>query len=103
MLDKGLKEKWIDALKSGEYRQGTFFLYNSNTDSHCVLGVLCAVVGIDGYKGDDSTAAYAQLRKLLPNKIVKILKEKNDGMNRQRKVYTFKELATWIKKHVPSR
>lgn len=34
-----VKEKWLKALKSGEYQQGTDYL--SRGDTFCCLGVLC--------------------------------------------------------------
>jgi hypothetical protein len=37
------KEEWIEALRSGEYRQGTDHLYNSG--AYCCLGVLCRIAG----------------------------------------------------------
>lgn len=35
-----LKTKWLEALRSGEYKQGRGFLYHPATDSYCCLGVL---------------------------------------------------------------
>jgi hypothetical protein len=34
-----IKQKWVEALRSGEYTQGKFRLYNGR--SYCCLGVLC--------------------------------------------------------------
>lgn len=38
-----LKKKWVEALRSGEYRQGRDRLYDATTGSHCCLGVLAEV------------------------------------------------------------
>lgn len=38
-MNKEIKEKWVQALRSGEYKQGKFALCSSN--SYCCLGVLC--------------------------------------------------------------
>lgn len=38
-MNKEIKKKWIAALTSGEYRQGTLKLRNG--DNYCCLGVLC--------------------------------------------------------------
>ena len=35
------RKKWLDALRSGEYRQGTTRLKTKYTDQFCCLGVLC--------------------------------------------------------------
>lgn len=43
-MKQKIKEKWIDALRSGEYQQGTGYLkvIHENGDiKHCCLGVLC--------------------------------------------------------------
>jgi hypothetical protein len=41
-MNKELKEKWIQALRSGKYKQGHLFLRNSR-NGFCCLGVLCDV------------------------------------------------------------
>lgn len=38
-----LKQKWIEALRSGQYKQCTEFLRRD--DGHCAIGVLCDVSG----------------------------------------------------------
>lgn len=40
-LKHEVKEKWLKALRSGEYKQGRNTLYNPDTDQYCCLGVLC--------------------------------------------------------------
>ena len=39
MMKTEIKHKWVEALRSGEYSQGKFKLYNGR--SYCCLGVLC--------------------------------------------------------------
>lgn len=39
-MDAVVKEKWVAALRSGEYIQGRRYLRNNN-DEYCCLGVLC--------------------------------------------------------------
>jgi hypothetical protein len=45
-MDTDLKAKWVSALRSGKYKQGTQYLYNDNENSFCCLGVLCVVKDI---------------------------------------------------------
>ena len=45
-MDAQLKQKWIQALKSGEYQQGQQVLC-SDDDRFCCLGVLAKVAGAD--------------------------------------------------------
>ena len=42
-LTKEIKEKWLTALKSGEYTQGPRKLYNIDTNRYCCLGVLANI------------------------------------------------------------
>lgn len=41
-----IKQRWVAALRSGDYKQGCGELYNPNEDTYCCLGVLCVVNGI---------------------------------------------------------
>lgn len=38
-MNPEIKQKWVDALRSGEYKKGTEYLYSDN--GFCCLGVLC--------------------------------------------------------------
>ncbi len=44
-MPKTLLDKWLKALRSGEYKQGRGTLYCKKSDSYCCLGVLQAVQG----------------------------------------------------------
>ena len=44
-----LQEKWVEALESGEYKQGKTYLRDSE-DKYCCLGVACEVMGIEPVK-----------------------------------------------------
>lgn len=46
-MDLDLKSKWVSALRSGEYKQGTEMLHNPAKDTYCCLGVLCKVMGAE--------------------------------------------------------
>lgn len=49
------RKKWVEALRSGKYTQGTHALRWVSDDSMCCLGVLCDVVAPDSWvKGDES-------------------------------------------------
>lgn len=45
-LPKRFKEKWVKALRSGEYEQGQDELYNEKTNNFCCLGVAANICGI---------------------------------------------------------
>lgn len=57
-LNRTLMEKWIVALRSGDYKQGTESLYyyddDKNSESYCCLGVLQAIKpDIEKMEGDE--------------------------------------------------
>lgn len=46
ILNPEFKTKWLEALRSGEYRQGGFMLMRGgDTNTYCFLGVACRVSG----------------------------------------------------------
>jgi hypothetical protein len=46
MTKNELRKQWVEALRSGEYRQGYGTLRNVNNE-YCCLGVLCDIVAKD--------------------------------------------------------
>lgn len=55
-MDRELRDKWVAALRSGEYKQGLNQLRGKDedgTDTFCCLGVLCDVVDPNGWHGWD--------------------------------------------------
>jgi len=44
-MDANLKAKWIEALRSGKYKQTTHYL--KDDQGFCCLGVLCDIQGAD--------------------------------------------------------
>lgn len=45
-VDRELVQKWVAALRSGEYKQGYGRLHLAKDNSFCCLGVLCEVAGV---------------------------------------------------------
>lgn len=76
--------EWIEALRSGKYKQGTGRL-RSNDDCYCCLGVLCEVAGIKAEHGCDGWEYEGRfgslppsLWSLFPDGVVKRLVDMND-------------------------
>ena len=42
-IDPELKQRWLEALTSGEYLHSTGELHNDTLTRHCCLGVLCLI------------------------------------------------------------
>ncbi len=76
-MDPILKAKWIEALRSGKYKQGKGVLRYG--DEFCCLGVLCDVVDPKKWESQfndnpDSphTFMWEDQRSLLPNSVQKL-------------------------------
>lgn len=48
LMKEEIKKRWIEALCSGKFKKGEGSLYNSDSESHCALGVLCELAVQDG-------------------------------------------------------
>ena len=57
-MNKEIKDKWVKALRSGEYKQGRFYLQQDNL--FCCLGVLCKVLDVPNFVSDyrNNTTAF---------------------------------------------
>lgn len=50
-LKPDVKAKWLEALRSGQYQQGRFYLHrelDEGRDQFCCLGVLCDIAAKEG-------------------------------------------------------
>lgn len=47
-MDAEIKNRWIRALRSGEYNQATGTLYDPEQNGYCCLGVLCEIARDNG-------------------------------------------------------
>lgn len=111
MIDQETKDKWIAALRSGEYKQGNSRLrYDDELgSSFCCLGVLCEVMGKEVHRSRLGTEGYlfswsgGGVRKCtaeLPSVII--------GLDVQRKLmaqnddlyWSFSKIADWIEENI---
>lgn len=108
-LPEDFKKKWLEALRSGEYKQGTGFLYEANEDRYCCLGVACRVAGNPYPIIDCDFVEYPSGKNLnIPpilvsiNEVTKTLSDMNDGLNDDYSgsSKSFSEIADWIEKNL---
>ena len=116
-LPKRFKNKWIAALRSGEYKQGTGSLREcgeeNDTVGYCCLGVAAKVLGIDDAKLDEYYFLEGDLVMNHPeiplairhdgelNKIAETLSDMNDGKaGKPETKRTFLEIANWIEENL---
>lgn len=90
-----LKEKWIKALESGEYKQGQGVLVRGYQDNKtfCCLGVLCDITD-SRLRQNTYMPGTATLKKCgLSFKTANLLASKNDRGE------SFKKIARWLKEN----
>lgn len=99
-LPKEFKEKWIAALRSGEYKQGRCQLEREG--KYCCLGVACVIadknINIMNYQyipEDNKEVPYLLKGRDGDNIIVAILTNMNDQEMR-----SFTEIADWIEENL---
>jgi len=51
-MNPELKAKWVEALRSGKFKQGQSRLHDNNADTYCCLGVLCVVASAEWVETD---------------------------------------------------
>lgn len=91
-MDKDIKEKWVKALRSGEYKQGTgTFLDDKNR--YCCLGVLCAITNAQPVPF--SSTGWMHLNKYLDycDEQAPLYRMNDDGAS-------FAEIADYIEEHL---
>ncbi len=101
-MDTNLKSKWIDALRSGEFKQAQGSL--KHDDGYCCLGVLCVLKGMefdaqDQIISSDWNGSYAAILPDLSKQEIEDLWPRNDGAMGQHQ-HSFAEMADYIEKTV---
>ena len=117
-MDTEIKTKWLDALRSGKYRQGANYLRTrgADRDNYCCLGVLCELAVAEGvieppvieptgeyyYAGDSAAYLPAEVRRWadLPDSMGHFLSDGNLPHNSLTEMndseYPFTEIADVI-------
>ncbi len=67
-MNQEIKNKWIAALKSGEYQQGTGFLKQDG--KFCCLGVLCDIHAKETGNLFNTLGKYLGENRILPKEVV---------------------------------
>ncbi len=115
-LPKRFKDKWVKTLRSGKYEQGSGFLYDSDTNCYCCLGVAGALceVSLDSlnakglYGGDFEHDFTKEELKKLPKLLIgsndnkdedySVIVEKLTKMNDNGK--SFEQIAAYINRYL---
>lgn len=101
-MNKRLKQKWVRALLSGEYRQGKECLRQREVDengkeftTYCCLGVLRAVGSETGMRMRKTADEVLTASCGLSDDIQQKLAARNDSGR-----WNFKRIAAWIEKNL---
>lgn len=112
-MNKDVKRLWTAALRSGEYKQGQYWLRSE--DTYCCLGVLCDLhhkAGLGNWSTDghyqnedevlpDSVMEWAGLSDEKPRAGDHLLTDYNDGYPpRSIEIHSFAEIADLIEQHL---
>ena len=105
-MKREVKDKWIAALRSGKYKQGTGCLRDIDSNAFCCMGVLCDIVDDSKWQPDGDYGRYSYvfgceyfvgsppfqiLRRTTALKLVAL----NDY-----KEWSFNQIADWIEENV---
>lgn len=99
-LPEYFKRKWVDALRSREYTQGRYQLYDEAFNGYCCLGVLGAVRGftqseMKGKSNPDIGDIYPKVCDGLEEGFWKALIHMNDSGGK-----SFSEIADYIEQNL---
>lgn len=80
---KEIKDNWLKALRSGEFKQGFFALHNKASNTYCCIGVLAEITPglvckVTSLSNLDSDNPYRFLRDTVGNAAVRGIINAND-------------------------
>lgn len=108
-LDPDFKKRWVDALRTGKYKQTRNSLYDQETQGYCCLGIgykvkfgkeppigkMLLTPRLRSIKDKQDLKVLNQSTNTEHGSVESLLIQKNDGDN-----WSFKKIATWIEKHL---
>jgi hypothetical protein len=104
-MDAEIKRKWVEALRSGEYRQSRSLLRRGN--AFCCLGVLCDLVAnqVDGeWRHNDFVLGDSQVFGMPPEEVRTFAGMTRDAENFVANMNdggkSFAEIADYIERHL---
>lgn len=109
-MNPDFKTRWVEALRSGKYKQGRERL-RSRCDEYCCFGVLCDIVDPAGwvrdtgymYHGHYTLPSSTVLKKVgLMGKSTPVFSEQVDDLIRMNdRGASFNEISDWIEENIP--
>lgn len=79
-----VKDNWLEALKSGKFKQGFVTLHNAINDTYCCIGVLGEITeGLLCSEIDKTKSPYHFLRDTIGKEQTDLLWKTNDAKHRE--------------------
>lgn len=101
MIDQTTKDKWIKALRSGDYKQTRGKLSTSHGKGFCCLGVLADVIDPDAWRPEDVTCRqWRDHAGLLPGAVLDIATQSTLATKNDQFRSNFAEIANWVEENV---
>lgn len=101
-MKKELRDKWVAALRSGEYIQGQETLRDTLNNTYCCLGVLCKVSGSPNWDGEHMHGDYAFLQACAQKELGISAEDANRCvLLNDKEGKSFPEIADYIEQNIP--
>ena len=68
-MKKEIADRWVAALRSGKFRQGTGYLHCHYHGTYCCLGVLCTLYDKDAGADDEVAGTWRDGQEVLPREV----------------------------------
>jgi hypothetical protein len=106
-MKRDIRDKWVENLLSGKYKQGEGVLRCTDGDKHsyCCLGVLCDILDPKGWDGDKSRHTYKMFgSQYLSNETLEkvgMLGGEQRQLSHMNDIGdTFETIAAWIQRNL---
>ena len=95
-MNAEIKQKWVEALRSGKYQQGHYALQTG--EAYCCLGVLCVVTGTKIFEGNSTRPDDCSYDGILAHGVNNNECARLWAMNDSNR--SFAEIADYIEEHL---
>ena|SRR5258708_25128969 len=98
MITQELKTRWVEALRSGKYKQGKNYLKNDD-GTMCCMGVLCDIIDPAGWSIGYRVFWHEEYECYPPHSIIDIRNSNHLGIMNDEDDMNFDQIADWIEKN----
>lgn len=106
-MDQELKKRWVEALRSGKYKQGNGVLLDHTETGQelCCLGVLCDVIDPDGWLDGPNHLRHSlsdrpEFNAPLPRQLLSPSAQRTLTCMNDSECKSFDEIADWVEQNL---